>query len=261
VKATTHPFHYDSICLNGLACDTTNPGDRSLADFFAIDYNPLSQKLLVVFDRGEKKPDEAAGHVATPMSVTQTGGPSLGGGRCRTAGRPFGPPRPILPATRCRRTRSSHLRRQRTNRLRDRLPGDRSEHQADGAERRLHGRHAAARPFHGVARVDDDVNRIDPAVVGLPLRERLPGRRRDGLLQPGRRVHVRLQRLHDGHGAVREHRPGVEREVRRLPRRQADPGQGRPGARHHRPERSPELSTGALRLDRSRPAAVRGPRR
>ena len=81
VKATTHPFHYDSICLNGLACDTTNPGDRSLADFFAIDYNPVSQKLLVVFDRGEKKPDEAAGHVATPMSVTQTGGPSQGGGK------------------------------------------------------------------------------------------------------------------------------------------------------------------------------------
>ena len=80
VKATTHPFHYDSICLNGLACDTTQPGDRSLADFFAIDYNPVSKKLLVVFDRGEKKPDETGGHVANTMSVTQTGGPSLGGG-------------------------------------------------------------------------------------------------------------------------------------------------------------------------------------
>ena len=87
VKATTHPFHYDSICLNGLACDTTQPGDRSLADFFAIDYNPVSKKLLVVFDRGEKKPDESAGHVATPMSATQTGGPSLGGGTVST-GRP-----------------------------------------------------------------------------------------------------------------------------------------------------------------------------
>jgi hypothetical protein len=80
VKATTHPFHYDSICLNGLACDTTSPGDRSLADFFAIDYNTISKKLVVVFDRGEKKPDESAGHVATPMSATQSGGPSLGGG-------------------------------------------------------------------------------------------------------------------------------------------------------------------------------------
>src|SRR5438132_145980 len=87
VKATTHPFHYDSICLNGLACDTTQPGDRSLADFFAIDYNPVSKKVLVVFDRGEKKPDESGGHVATPMSITQTGGPSLGGGTI-SSGRP-----------------------------------------------------------------------------------------------------------------------------------------------------------------------------
>jgi hypothetical protein len=80
VQATAHPFHYDSICLNGLACDTTNPGDRSLADFFAITYNVKSGKLSVVFDRGNKKPDDASGYVATPMVVTQTGGPSNGGG-------------------------------------------------------------------------------------------------------------------------------------------------------------------------------------
>src|SRR6185312_13126296 len=37
VQATTHPFHYDSICLNGLGCDLAVPaGDRTLADFFAI---------------------------------------------------------------------------------------------------------------------------------------------------------------------------------------------------------------------------------
>jgi hypothetical protein len=80
VKATTHPFHYDSICLNGLGCDLAVPsGDRSLADFFAITYNPKSGKLSVVFDRGNKKPDDAAGYVATPMVVTQNGGPSNGG--------------------------------------------------------------------------------------------------------------------------------------------------------------------------------------
>jgi uncharacterized protein DUF11 len=78
VKATTHPFHYDSICLNGLGCDVSG-GDRSLADFFAIDYNQVSKRLLVTFNRAEKMPDEPAGHVATPMSVTQIGGPSLGG--------------------------------------------------------------------------------------------------------------------------------------------------------------------------------------
>ena len=81
VKATTHPFHFDSICLNGLGCDlATPPGDRSLADFFAIDYSPTTQRLSVVFNRGNKKPDEATGHVATPVVVTQIGGPTLGGG-------------------------------------------------------------------------------------------------------------------------------------------------------------------------------------
>jgi hypothetical protein len=80
VQATTHPFHYDSICLNGLGCDVPpGAGDRSLADFFAITYNEKDGKLSVVFDRGNKKPDDAAGYVATPMVVTQSAGPSNGG--------------------------------------------------------------------------------------------------------------------------------------------------------------------------------------
>ncbi len=79
VKATTHPVHYDSICLNGLGCDVSG-GDRSLADFFAIDYDPVRKNLQVVYDTTYKKPGEAAGHVATPTVVTQIAGPSLGGG-------------------------------------------------------------------------------------------------------------------------------------------------------------------------------------
>src|SRR3954454_14918952 len=79
VKATTHPTHYDSICLNGLGCDVSG-GDRSLADFFAIDYDPVRDALQVVYDTTYKQPDEAEGHVATPTVVTQTAGPSLGGG-------------------------------------------------------------------------------------------------------------------------------------------------------------------------------------
>jgi hypothetical protein len=79
VKATTHPVHYDSICLNGLGCDVSG-GDRSLADFFAIDYDPVRKVLQVVYDTTYKKPGEAEGHVATPTVVTQTAGPSLGGG-------------------------------------------------------------------------------------------------------------------------------------------------------------------------------------
>jgi hypothetical protein len=78
VQATTHPFHYDSICLNGLGCDISG-GDRSLADFFAITYNPKSGKLSVVFNRTNKKPDDSAGYVAAPMVVTQIAGPSNGG--------------------------------------------------------------------------------------------------------------------------------------------------------------------------------------
>lgn len=80
VKATTHPLHYDSVCLNALGCDlSVPPGDRSMADFIAIDYNPVTQKLTAVFNRTNKKPDEASGHVASTMAVTQTGGPTLGG--------------------------------------------------------------------------------------------------------------------------------------------------------------------------------------
>jgi hypothetical protein len=78
VKATTHPFHYDSICLNGLGCDISG-GDRSLADFFAITYNRQDGKLSVVFNRTNKKPNDSAGYVATPMVVTQIAGPSNGG--------------------------------------------------------------------------------------------------------------------------------------------------------------------------------------
>jgi len=87
VSATTHPFHYDSICLNGLGCDlAVPPGDRTLADFFAIGYDPADGRLSVVYDRDNKKPDEAAGHVATPMVATQIAGPSNNGGTVTTTG-------------------------------------------------------------------------------------------------------------------------------------------------------------------------------
>ena len=87
VQATTHPFHYDSICLNGLGCDlAVPPGDRTLADFFAIGYDPANGRLSVVFNRDNKKPDESLGHVATPMVATQIAGPSNNGGTVSVAG-------------------------------------------------------------------------------------------------------------------------------------------------------------------------------
>ncbi|MDQ6933774.1 MAG: hypothetical protein M3130_00480 [Actinomycetota bacterium] len=81
VKATTHPMHYDSICLNGLGCSLTQPnGDRSLADFFAIETNPASHRLQVVYNNDAKLPSDSFGHVASPMVFTQIGGPSNAGG-------------------------------------------------------------------------------------------------------------------------------------------------------------------------------------
>jgi hypothetical protein len=74
--------------LNGLACELAVPaGDRTLADFFAIGYDATSGRLSVVFNRTNKKPDEALGHVATPMVVSQIAGPSNGGGTVAVAGR------------------------------------------------------------------------------------------------------------------------------------------------------------------------------
>ncbi len=81
VKATTHPIHYDSICLNGLGCSLTTPvGDRSLGDFFAIKTNPMTKKLQIVYNNDAKKPGEPVGHVASPMVITQNGGPSMASG-------------------------------------------------------------------------------------------------------------------------------------------------------------------------------------
>lgn len=80
-KATTHPNHYGAICLNGLACDLSVPkADRSFADYFAIDLNPVDGRLNIVYNNSSKTPLDEIGHVASPMVVTQNAGPSLLGG-------------------------------------------------------------------------------------------------------------------------------------------------------------------------------------
>ena len=85
VKATTHPIHYDQVCLQGLGC--TTGGDRSLVDFFAMDYNPDTGEYVVVFNAAHKRPDDAAGTVSSPFVIRQIAGPSGGGGRVDDAGR------------------------------------------------------------------------------------------------------------------------------------------------------------------------------
>ncbi len=79
VKATTHPFHYDSICLNGLGCDLSM-GDRTLVDYFTMEYNKGTGKLVLVYSQTGKRPDDQEGQIATPAVVVQRGGPSNGGG-------------------------------------------------------------------------------------------------------------------------------------------------------------------------------------
>lgn len=87
-KVTTHPNHYDSICLGGLGCDLSVPaGDRSLVDYFTIDYNKRTGKLVIVFSATAKRPGDAAGYVAAPLVVVQNGGPSNGGGMVSGRGR------------------------------------------------------------------------------------------------------------------------------------------------------------------------------
>jgi hypothetical protein len=77
-QATTHPNHYDSICLNGLACSVEN-GDRSLVDYFTMAYDPVSGRLLVVYNQAAKRPGDASGRIAAPVALVQRAGPSNGG--------------------------------------------------------------------------------------------------------------------------------------------------------------------------------------
>ncbi len=78
VQATTHPFHYDSICLSGLNCDIAM-GDRSLVDFFTMEYNPGTGRLTLVLSQTSKRPGDAAGQTSTPTVLVQRSGPSNGG--------------------------------------------------------------------------------------------------------------------------------------------------------------------------------------
>jgi hypothetical protein len=85
-QATTHPNHYDSICLNGLQC-TIDGADRSLVDYFTVADDPRTGRLLVVYNQAAKKPDDALGNIAAPVSLIQRAGPSTNGGNV-----PLGPP-------------------------------------------------------------------------------------------------------------------------------------------------------------------------
>lgn len=86
VQASSHPMYFDQICLDGLGC-TVNMGDRSMADFFAIDLNPKTGELVIVFNFNNKRPRAEVGQVALPMVIRQIAGPSNLGGTVANAGR------------------------------------------------------------------------------------------------------------------------------------------------------------------------------
>ena len=80
-RATTHPFHYDSICLNGLGCTTSVPeGDRSLVDYFTMELDERTGRLVIVYSQAAKVPGQPTGNLSTPAVLVQRAGPSNEGG-------------------------------------------------------------------------------------------------------------------------------------------------------------------------------------
>ncbi|MCU1672322.1 MAG: hypothetical protein JWN77_435 [Frankiales bacterium] len=77
IQASSHPTHYDSICLNGTLCAAPPEGDRTLVDYFAMDLNPADGRLNIVYNNAAKKPNELLGHVGLAVVMTQMSGPSL----------------------------------------------------------------------------------------------------------------------------------------------------------------------------------------
>ena len=85
-KATSHPSHYDSICLGGLGCDVAM-GDRSLVDYFTMAYDDKTGRLMVVYNQAAKRPDDAEGTIAAAVVTLQRAGASHKGSAL-----PAGPP-------------------------------------------------------------------------------------------------------------------------------------------------------------------------
>jgi hypothetical protein len=78
VRVSQHVTHWDSICTNGLGCDTTvPPGDRILLDFFQLQMDPRNGRLMVVFTEGNKQPRKSTGLIAIDVFAKQKSGPSL----------------------------------------------------------------------------------------------------------------------------------------------------------------------------------------
>lgn len=74
-RATTHPIHWDSICLSGLACSTSG-GDRTLLDFFQVRHD-REGRIKVVYNESNKESGEASGPIAIVTYSKQVNGQGL----------------------------------------------------------------------------------------------------------------------------------------------------------------------------------------
>ncbi|MBA2556533.1 MAG: hypothetical protein H0V12_04185, partial [Chloroflexi bacterium] len=74
-KATTHPIHWDSICLSGLACSTSG-GDRTLLDFFQVRHDTAG-RIRVTYNESNKRYGDAVGPIAIVTYSKQVAGPGL----------------------------------------------------------------------------------------------------------------------------------------------------------------------------------------
>lgn len=78
-KVTTHPIHWNSICLSGLGCSLTNPpGDRTLLDLFQVRHDPQG-RIRVTYNESNKRYTDDFGQIAIVAYSKQTAGPDLVG--------------------------------------------------------------------------------------------------------------------------------------------------------------------------------------
>ena len=75
-KATTHPIHWDSLCLSGTACLVTG-GDRTLLDFFQVRHDLATGAIRIAYNESNKRSGQSAGPIAIVTYSKQIAGPSL----------------------------------------------------------------------------------------------------------------------------------------------------------------------------------------
>jgi hypothetical protein len=67
-KVTTHPIHWNSICLSGLGCSLLVPqGDRTLLDFFQVKHDP-DGRIRVTYNESNKHYEDELGRIGAAQA-------------------------------------------------------------------------------------------------------------------------------------------------------------------------------------------------